>query len=228
MKKRYRYFEPLPPLKFDKNRFRVKECPCGRNNKDGKFSPYVGHDDKGYCHSCSKTFLPELPKQEDNLNYSKPKPKIKNMMNHYSKQNSKNDTLHVATDIFKNSMLQSLQKGMDNYLTDFLLNRFDKDIVEKTMGEYYVGSSSSWWPRATMFWLIDIEGRIRSGKIMLYDSSTGKRVQTPKSCINWATAQPPSARSSAAATNYLTNNWSAWWPPTKPAKPSAVPAPHAA
>ena len=189
MKKRYRYFEPLPPLKFDKNRFRVKECPCGRNNKDGKFSPYVGYDDKGYCHSCSKTFLPELPKQEDNLNYSKPastiKSKIKSTMNNYPTKPIINTSSPVHTDIFKNSMLQSLQRGMDNYLTDFLLNRFDKDIVQTAMGEYYIGSSSSWWPRATMFWLIDLKGRIRSGKIMLYDGTTGKRVQAPKNCITW-------------------------------------------
>ena len=33
--------EPLPELKFDKKRNRVKFCPCGKDNKDGKFVPYV-------------------------------------------------------------------------------------------------------------------------------------------------------------------------------------------
>ena len=41
--------EPLPELKFDKKRFRVKLCPCGKDNKDGKFVPYVGFENKGYC-----------------------------------------------------------------------------------------------------------------------------------------------------------------------------------
>jgi len=53
--------EPLPKLNLDKKRFLVKYCPCGKSNKDGKFVPYVGYDEKGYCHSCCETFLPELP-----------------------------------------------------------------------------------------------------------------------------------------------------------------------
>jgi hypothetical protein len=56
--------QPLPELKFDKNRFRVKNCPCGKSNKDGKFVPYIGYENKGYCHSCGETFLPDLPKVE--------------------------------------------------------------------------------------------------------------------------------------------------------------------
>lgn len=49
-------------LEFDKRRSRVKLCPCGKSNKDGKFVPYVGHDINGYCHSCCETFLPPLDK----------------------------------------------------------------------------------------------------------------------------------------------------------------------
>jgi hypothetical protein len=69
--------DPLPELKFDKNRFRVKFCPCSKDNKDGKFVPYVGFENKGYCHSCGETFLPELPKAEQwntpQPQYTKPK-----------------------------------------------------------------------------------------------------------------------------------------------------------
>lgn len=32
------------------------ECPCGRNNKDGKFAPFKDDPKSGYCHSCGKTF----------------------------------------------------------------------------------------------------------------------------------------------------------------------------
>lgn len=56
--------EPLPKLKLDKKRFRVKHCPYHKDNKDGKFVPYVGFENKGYCHSCGETFSPELPKVE--------------------------------------------------------------------------------------------------------------------------------------------------------------------
>ena len=46
-------------LKFDKKRHRVKHCPCGKSNRDGKFVPYVGYDTKDYCHSCGQVYLPE-------------------------------------------------------------------------------------------------------------------------------------------------------------------------
>lgn len=32
------------------------ECPCGKSNKDGKFSPVKGDSTKGYCHSCDVFF----------------------------------------------------------------------------------------------------------------------------------------------------------------------------
>jgi hypothetical protein len=66
-----RYNEPLPKLELDKKRYRVKYCPCGKNNKDGKFVPYVGYENKGYCHSCGEIFLPELAKDEQ---WNKPQP----------------------------------------------------------------------------------------------------------------------------------------------------------
>lgn len=37
----------------------VPKCPCGKSNRDGKFSPLKGYTDKGKCHSCGKMFLPE-------------------------------------------------------------------------------------------------------------------------------------------------------------------------
>ena len=36
----------------------IKECPCGKQNKDGKFCPFKGYTDKGHCFSCGKTSFP--------------------------------------------------------------------------------------------------------------------------------------------------------------------------
>ena len=41
-----------------KDRFKVKTCPCGKSNKDGKFVPFEGHTKFGFCHSCTETILP--------------------------------------------------------------------------------------------------------------------------------------------------------------------------
>lgn len=49
----------------------------------------------------------------------------------------------------------------------------------------YLIGTSKYWPGSTVFWQIDRAGRIRAGKIMLYDSSTGRRVKEPCNCIQW-------------------------------------------
>lgn len=49
---------------INSNRFRIaKTCPCGKSNRDGKFSPIKGYTDKGKCHSCGKFFPPEPSKK---------------------------------------------------------------------------------------------------------------------------------------------------------------------
>jgi len=43
--------------KFESNRHRLNPtCPCGKSNRDGKFSPQKGFAgmNVGHCHSCGK------------------------------------------------------------------------------------------------------------------------------------------------------------------------------
>ncbi|RDC63614.1 DUF6371 domain-containing protein [Adhaeribacter pallidiroseus] len=52
------------------NRFRVApHCPCGKNNRDGKFSPIIldGIPDPtfGHCHSCGQSFFPNAAAKEN-------------------------------------------------------------------------------------------------------------------------------------------------------------------
>ena len=53
------------------------------------------------------------------------------------------------------------------------------------MKKYRVGSSRH-WEGATVFWQIDRNNRVRTGKIMLYNPETGKRVKEPHNHITWA------------------------------------------
>lgn len=41
------------------------------------------------------------------------------------------------------------------------------------------------WDGATVFWQIDRDERVRTGKIMLYNSETGKRVKHPFNHVTW-------------------------------------------
>ncbi len=74
----------------------------------------------------------------------------------------------------KEKMLGSLKFYERNHFAQFLKERFGSAIASELIGLYFVGTASH-WPGANIFWQIDIEGRVRSGKIMLYNPETGGR-----------------------------------------------------
>lgn len=75
-------------------------------------------------------------------------------------------------------MLETMQDYEHNPLAKFLHSVFDADagadIVQKNIERYAVGTSSR-YNGSAIFWQIDQFGKIRSGQIMGYDPTTGKR-----------------------------------------------------
>lgn len=59
-----------------------------------------------------------------------------------------------------------------------------QDDIKKVCLSYKIGTSKH-WNGSTVFWQVDVRSQVRSGKIMLFDCSTGKRVKKPFSYINW-------------------------------------------
>lgn len=53
------------------------------------------------------------------------------------------------------------------------------------MQNYFLTGTNLCWNNATIFWQIDQNEKLRAGKIMLYDPSTGKRIKKPYNHINW-------------------------------------------
>ncbi|PCJ98703.1 MAG: hypothetical protein COA50_00205 [Flavobacteriaceae bacterium] len=72
----------------------------------------------------------------------------------------------------------------NNNFINFLLKHFSEEEVIQAIEKYYIGTSSH-WKGATIFFQIDCHLRICTGKIMLYDGNTGKRVKKPFPHINW-------------------------------------------
>ena len=72
-----------------------------------------------------------------------------------------------------------------NNFIQFLANRYGNKITTKAIEKYFVGTSD-YWKGATIFWQIDQNRKIHSGKIMLYDQNTGKRVKEPYDHIYWS------------------------------------------
>ena len=80
--------------------------------------------------------------------------------------------------------LASLKYYNTNNFITYLNGLFDKTQIAAIISKYFIGSSKH-WKGACVFWQIDKEGKIRTGKIMLYNSITGKRVKEPYSHIGW-------------------------------------------
>lgn len=72
-----------------------------------------------------------------------------------------------------------------NNFVQYLITRFGLDKADELVGAYRIGTGS-YWHGATIFWQLDSLGYVRSGKIMLYNKATGKRVKQPFNHITWA------------------------------------------
>ena len=150
---------------FDsKSRYRVRQCPCGKSNKDGKFVPYIGYDDKGYCHSCGQTFLPDGNHKLSSNEYDAP---VK-------------EPSYIEYETFKENLRDH---GSNNFVA-FISDLLGLDAAEKLVSTYNIGTSNHWYG-ATVFWQVDITGRIRDGKIMHYSPITGKRSKDKYHAPNW-------------------------------------------
>lgn len=60
-----------------------------------------------------------------------------------------------------------------------------EEVAKRALAMYHVGSSKH-WQGATVFWQVDAQGNTRTGKVMLYNDCTGKRVRQPFNHIHWA------------------------------------------
>lgn len=134
-----------------------KMCYCGvHSNKDGKCSPDKKNPEKGYCHSCSKFFDLTGEKKEYTPKQTEP---------------PKPTSYHP----FK---LMEASLGYTDNFTQFMSGVFGQDLTDKAAKTYYVGASK-FWKGATIFWQVDEVGRVRYGKVMLYNSKDGKRIKEP-------------------------------------------------
>ncbi|UPT69402.1 MAG: DUF6371 domain-containing protein [Flavobacterium sp. JAD_PAG50586_2] len=96
-------------------------------------------------------------------------------------------------------LIQSGRNFKKNNFILFLKTLFSDAEVNEAILKYLIGTSKH-WSGATIFWQIDNNEKIRHGKIMLFNSETGKRVkdQHGKALIN-------SARSVLKLKNFTLN-----------------------
>lgn len=90
----------------------------------------------------------------------------------------------IPFEIFK----KSLKDYSRNNFVKYLLGLFGPEVATRLIERFYIGTSKQWnWKGATVFWQVDFKGNIRTGKIMLYNPETGKRVkQEGRKYFHWA------------------------------------------
>lgn len=160
-------------LPFEPNRQSAEFCPCGKSNYDGKFSPYVGYKDKGHCHSCDKNFFPDSPKIEQSRKERKAKPPVV-------------EPSFISREVLK----QSLGLYDQNTLIQFISKLTDEETVVRIRKDYLIGTYR-FWSGSTVFWQIDVLGRVRDGKIMQYAIRPDERCFIGQNCGRVKTNKPP-------------------------------------
>jgi len=95
-----------------------------------------------------------------------------------AKLNPNEDNLPPSL-IDQDLFLQSLNETSENNFLAFLEKALNKEAVLALKNKYQIGTSKK-WKGATIFWQIDQNNDVRTGKLMLYNKKTGK-----KSKINW-------------------------------------------
>lgn len=175
----YRYI--LEPYKGMNSRFHCPYCKV----KEKTFTRYIDletgeylNPNVGRCNresSCGYHYTPKQFFQENNISNEKD-----HGAQRKRKPEPKMPTSYISTEI----MEASLRGYGQNNLVKFLISLFGEDVTVDALKKYLVGTSKH-WPGSTVFWQIDTIEKIRTGKIMLYDATTGKRVKDPFNHITW-------------------------------------------
>ncbi|MDT9136296.1 DUF6371 domain-containing protein, partial [Escherichia coli] len=82
----------------------------------------------------------------------------------------------LPASLVKDSMVQ--KAFTHNNFILFLTGIFGWETAMQSADRYKIGTSKH-WSGAAVFWQLDTKGRVRTGKIMLHDKNTGKRVKQP-------------------------------------------------
>jgi hypothetical protein len=82
----------------------------------------------------------------------------------------------------RDSMVQKAY--IHNNFILFLVKLFRWEVALQAAEKYLVGTSK-YWHGATVFWQQDRHFKLRTGKIMLYNETTGKRIKQPFNHVTW-------------------------------------------
>lgn len=173
----------LEPYRGMNTRYR---CP-GCQQRDKTFSLYIDSEtgehlapSVGRCNresNCGYHYTPKQYFQDNNISFETPPTKTYGLKPVIPKPKP---VSYIPVEVFKGSL-----KGHGtNHFVKFLIDLFGVEVASQLIGRYFIATSKH-WNGATVFWQIDTQGKVRTGKIMLYNPTTGKRTKEPFNHITW-------------------------------------------
>ncbi len=184
----------LEPYKGMSTRYHCPDC-----NKGKTFSLYIDTEtgehinpNVGRCNresNCGYHYTPKQYFQDNNISFDTPQPKA------YKPRPvtpQPKPVSFIPVEVFKASL-----KGYEaNHFVKFLIDLLGVEVASELVSRFFIGTSKHQFANiefpnyksekgATVFWQIDTQGKVRTGKIMLYSPTTGKRVKQPFNHITW-------------------------------------------
>lgn len=173
----------LEPYKGMNTRYRCPSC----QQRDKTFSLYIDtetgehiHPTVGRCNresNCGHHYTPKQYFQDNNISFDTPQPKA------YKPRPvtpQPKPVSFIPVEVFK----ASLKAHETNHFVKFLIDLFGVEVASQLVSRYFIATSKH-WNGATVFWQIDTQGKVRTGKIMLYNPTTGKRVKNLELPVYW-------------------------------------------
>lgn len=181
MKTYYRFI--LEPYNGISSRHNCPQCEQKRcfsryidTEKEVAFPNHVGRcnrEEKCAYHFTPKQYFEQNPQKKADVKVNT------SCANRNPKQISK-----AINYIDKLVVNRSLTQYPQNKLCQFLSFQFGHKQALELMQRYQVGTANL-WNGATIFWQTDKMGKVRTGKIMLYNPISGKRIKQPHNHISW-------------------------------------------
>lgn len=173
----------MEAYQYSLEKYKGKKYACPQCGQPKKFVRYIDTatgeqiaDQVGRCErldNCSYHFTPKQYFTENNIKNEK-RPKF-----------TPQPIEKKPASFIDKSILEASCKGYEqNNFASFLFTLFGHEVASQLFKIYRLGSSN-YFIGANVFWQIDYHGNVRTGKIMVYDHKTGKRVKEPTGLFSW-------------------------------------------
>ncbi len=172
-------------------------CPICSKNRTKKNQKCMMLDWKtaiGTCQHCGEVIQLHSYKRNKDINndyYNERRTRNTKSLTEIETKLTKSLTKHntimptIQTTYIDYKMIMQSRNGFSrNNLLIFLIKIFGHVKAKDLSAKYLLGTAKH-WKGATVFWQIDSQLKVRTGKIMLYEQISGKRIKQPFNHIAW-------------------------------------------